>query len=198
MTALMETSMLGTVSAAASTFGLIFMAEMGDETQLVCMTLAARHRHWPVLAGAVSAFVVLNTLAVAFGAALAEWIPERVLAGAVAVFFALFAILALRSADETEDREVEERDTRAVFTTAFFMILLAEMGDKTQLAVAGLATNLPIASVWIGGTLGLSAASAAGVILGRRLLRKISRRRLQQASGVFFLILAVFALSKAF
>jgi putative Ca2+/H+ antiporter (TMEM165/GDT1 family) len=88
--------------------------------------------------------------------------------------------------------------TVSAAASTFGLIFMAEMGDKTQLAVAGLATNLPIASVWIGGTLGLSAASAAGVILGRRLLRKISRRRLQQASGVFFLILAVFALSKAF
>jgi hypothetical protein len=63
--------------AAATTFGVIFLAELGDKSQLVCMTLAARHRRWPVLIGAVAAFVVLNSLAVVFGVGLSQWIPER-------------------------------------------------------------------------------------------------------------------------
>lgn len=90
--------------AAATTFGMIFLAELGDKSQLVCMTLAARHRRWPVLIGAVAAFVVLNSLAVVFGVGLAQWIPERVLAGVVALLFAVFGVLALRTeeADESE------------------------------------------------------------------------------------------------
>ena len=56
------------LSVVFSTFTLISLAELGDKSQLVCMTLAARHRHWPVILGAASAFVVLNSLAVLFGA----------------------------------------------------------------------------------------------------------------------------------
>jgi len=43
-----------------STFTLIALAEIGDKSQLVCMTLAARHRHWPVIIGETVAFVVLK------------------------------------------------------------------------------------------------------------------------------------------
>ncbi|MGA7982896.1 MAG: TMEM165/GDT1 family protein [Chromatiaceae bacterium] len=50
-------------------------------------------------------------------------------------------------------------------------------------------------SVWIGATLGLLAASAVGVMVGRRLLRRILGRRVQQAGGVVFLLLAAFALT---
>ena len=50
------------LSISLSTFTLIALAEIGDKSQLVCMTLAARHRHWPVILGAAVAFVVLNTL----------------------------------------------------------------------------------------------------------------------------------------
>ena len=56
------------LSISLSAFTLIALAEVGDKSQLVCMTLAARHRHWPVILGATMAFLMLNTLAVMFGA----------------------------------------------------------------------------------------------------------------------------------
>ena len=186
------------VTGAASSFGLIFLAEMGDKSQLVCMTLAARHRHWPVLAGSIAAFVVLNTLAVVFGVGLAHWVPERVLAGAVAVLFGVFGIMSLRVKEEDGDGDVEELAGHSIFITTFLMIFLAEMGDKTQLAVAGMASTLPVIPVWVGATLALSATSVLGVVAGRKLLGRIPLHRLHQFSGIFFLVLAAFALTKVF
>ena len=185
-------------TVATTTFGLIFLAEIGDKSQLVCMALAARHRHWPVLAGSIAAFFVLNALAVVFGAGLSQWVPEKILAGAVAVLFAVFGILALRAKEEEEDGTVQELAGHGIFITAFLMLFLAEMGDKTQLAVAGMASTLPLIPVWVGATLALSATSALGVVAGRKLLRRIPLHRLHQISGVFFLILAAFALTKFF
>lgn len=185
------------LAAGGSTFGLIVLAEMGDKSQLVCMSLAARHRHWPVLLGTGAAFLLLNTLAVVFGASLALWIPERALAGTVAVLFGAFGILALRAKQEDEDEEVSERGGHGIFITAFLMIFLAEMGDKTQIAVAGMASTLPVVAVWAGATLALLTTSALGVVAGRQLLRHIPLHRLHQFSGVFFLALAAFALVKA-
>ena len=63
------------LSSAGATYLLIALAEFGDKSQLVCMTLAARHRGMPVVVGAVAAFAVLNLLAVLFGAAVAAWLP---------------------------------------------------------------------------------------------------------------------------
>ena len=71
-------------SVTISSFTLISLAEIGDKSQLVCMALAARHRHWPVILGATMAFLALNTLAVLFGAGVAAWVPERLTAGVVA------------------------------------------------------------------------------------------------------------------
>ncbi|MER2527510.1 MAG: TMEM165/GDT1 family protein [Candidatus Competibacter denitrificans] len=61
---------------ASTTLGVVALAELGDKTQLVCMTLAARHPPAPVLLGAISAFALLNLLAVLFGAAVAAWLPQ--------------------------------------------------------------------------------------------------------------------------
>lgn len=173
------------------TFGVILLAEMGDKSQIVCMTLASRHRHWPVLAGAAAAFLLLNTLAVVFGAALAQWIPERVVAGGAALLFGVYGALALRNGQEAEaDGDMLARGRRGVFATTFLLLLLAEMGDKTQLAVAGMAGTLPPVPVWVGATLALLTTSALGVLVGCKLLRLIPIHRVHQLSGILFLVLA--------
>ena len=86
----------------------------------------------------------------------------------------------------------------AAATTTFGLICLAEMGDKTQLAVAGMAGTFPPVPVWIGATLALGTTSALGIFVGRKLLRRIPLRRLHQVNGVFFLTLAAFAVTKIF
>ncbi|NOS72997.1 MAG: TMEM165/GDT1 family protein, partial [Methyloglobulus sp.] len=48
------------LTAAATSFALIFAAEMGDKSQLVCMALASKHRPVPVVLGALAAFALLN------------------------------------------------------------------------------------------------------------------------------------------
>jgi putative Ca2+/H+ antiporter (TMEM165/GDT1 family) len=67
------------------------------------------------------------------------------------------------------------------------------MGDKTQLAVAGMAGTLPPVPVWVGATLALITTSALGVLVGCKLLRLMPIHRLHQVSGVLFLILSAVA-----
>jgi putative Ca2+/H+ antiporter (TMEM165/GDT1 family) len=181
----------GTVSA--SSFGLIAAAEIGDKSQLVCMTLAARHKAWPVVLGATAAFAALNLAAVLFGAAVARWVPEWAVGLIVAVLFAGFGLRALLAKEEDEDGDVREKSGHSVFVTAFLLIFTAEFGDKTQLAVAGLGAELPPEPVWLGGTLALAMTSVLGVWAGRALLRRIPLHSLHRLSGVLFLGFAAYA-----
>ncbi|MDE1546965.1 TMEM165/GDT1 family protein [Dechloromonas agitata] len=180
------------LSSAGATYLLIALAEFGDKSQLVCMTLAARHRGLPVVLGAIAAFAVLNLLAVLFGAAVAAWLPEWVVTAAVALLFAWFGIAALRF-EEDDDEEIEEKQGHGVFATTFLMIFLAEFGDKTQIAVAGLGSTADTAATWVGGTLALATTSLLGVYAGRRLLNKLPLHWIHRVSGIFFLLLALLA-----
>ncbi|RLA36240.1 MAG: UPF0016 domain-containing protein, partial [Gammaproteobacteria bacterium] len=63
------------LAAVGSAFVLLFLAELGDKTQLMTMTLAHRYPVRPVVAGVFSAFLVLNLLAVGVGAALYRYLP---------------------------------------------------------------------------------------------------------------------------
>lgn len=194
-----STATLGAwLSSASASFLLIALAEFGDKSQLVCMTLAARHRGLPVVIGAVSAFAVLNLLAVLFGAAVAAWLPEWVVTAAVAILFTVFGISALRYTEEDEDEEVAEKPGHGIFATTFLLIFLAEFGDKTQIAVAGLGSTADTTAVWSGATLALASTSLLGVIAGRKFLHKLPLVWIHRISGIFFILLAAYAASRLF
>ncbi len=187
------------LSISSTSFILIFLAEFGDKSQLVCMTLAAKHRPWPVLLGASAAFILLNLLAVVFGAAVASWIPDFWLALIVAGLFGFFGIQSLLNKDESLDEDATQaRASHSLFVTSFLMIFAAEFGDKTQLAVAGLASTYQGLPVWIGATIALLATTALGIIVGQRLLKRLPLRLIHKFSGVLFLLLALAALYHAF
>ena len=181
------------LSSAGATFLLIALAEFGDKSQLVCMTLAARHRGLPVVLGAVAAFAILNLLAVLFGAAVAAWLPEWVVTLAVAILFAVFGISSLRFEEEDDDEEIEEKPGHGIFATTFMMIFLAEFGDKTQIAVAGMGSAANASATWVGATLALTTTSLLGVFAGRRLLNHLPLKWIHRISGAFFLLLALLA-----
>jgi putative Ca2+/H+ antiporter (TMEM165/GDT1 family) len=185
------------VSISLSSFTLIALAEVGDKSQLVCMTLAARHRHWPVILGAATAFLVLNTLAVLFGAGVAAWVPERVTAGLVAVLFGAFGIHALRRQDDAESADVTERSGNGIFFTTLLLIFVAEFGDKTQIAVAGLAGSFAPLPVWLGASIALVMVSALGVWAGRTVLQRLPLLWLHRISGGVFLVFALLAAWRA-
>ena len=182
------------LSATASTsFLLIAAAEIGDKSQLVCMTLAARHRATPVLFGAIASFAFLNSLAVVFGTAIASWFPAYMVSAVVALLFAAFGIHALLISEEEETEDVVEKTGHSLFFTTFLLITVAEFGDKTQLAVVALSsTALPVA-VWLGATSALILTSALGVIAGRTVLQQFPLTFLHKISGGIFLILAMLA-----
>jgi putative Ca2+/H+ antiporter (TMEM165/GDT1 family) len=186
------------LSAAGTTFLVVAFAEIGDKSQLVCMTLAARHRGLPVVIGATAAFAVLNLLAVLFGAAVAAWLPEWLVTLAVAVLFAGFGISALRYTEDDEDDEVEEKPGHGIVATTFLLIFLAEFGDKTQIAVAGLGSTSEPSAVWAGATAALAVTSVLGVLAGRKLLKRLPLKWIHRISGVLFLLLAIFAVTRLF
>jgi len=185
-------------SVTLSAFVLVSLAEIGDKSQLVCMTLAARHRHWPVLLGATTAFVILNALAVLFGAGIAAWVPERLMAGIVALMFAAFGVHAMLNQGDEDSEDVTEKPGHGIFFSTLLLILVAEFGDKTQIAVAGLAGSMAPIPVWVGATIALVMVSALGVWAGRTVLQRLPLHWLHRAGGGIFLVFAAMAAWRAF
>ncbi|HEV2836150.1 MAG TPA: TMEM165/GDT1 family protein [Pyrinomonadaceae bacterium] len=79
-----------------TTFGIIFLAEMGDKTQLAAMTMAAQtKRPWAVFLGASLALTAVSGLGVVLGSVIGEYVPLEWVKRAAAVAFIIIGILML-------------------------------------------------------------------------------------------------------
>ena len=78
------------------TFGTVFLAEMGDKTQLAALTLTAdKGTPWTVLAGACAALCLATLLGVMFGGVVAQYVPQPIIKKAAGLAFVVIGGLIL-------------------------------------------------------------------------------------------------------
>jgi len=111
--------------------------------------------------------------------------------------FGAFGIHALRRQDDEVSDDLTERPGHGIFFSTLLLILVAEFGDKTQIAVAGLASTMSPLPVWIGASAALVLVSALGVWAGRTVLQRLPIIWLHRISGGIFLSFAIFAAWRA-
>jgi Ca2+/H+ antiporter, TMEM165/GDT1 family len=177
--------------AFGTAFGLTFVAEFGDKTQIAILTLAARYGWLPVFLGACLAFTVLNAVAVTVGAVFARYIPADVIRYCAAALFIIFGLLSFRPEKEETEGD-EKRGAHGPFLTSLLAVMLLEIGDKTELALIALTSRFdaPFA-IFLGGTLALVATSLIGAIAGKWLARVVPFRWIRWISGVVFIALGI-------
>ncbi|MCY4728184.1 TMEM165/GDT1 family protein [Nocardioides sp. STR2] len=175
---------------------VIFVAELGDKSQLMAMTFATRYRARDVIIGITVATAIVHLASVGIGAAIGEafgdYQPSINIAAGLAFLF--FAAWTLRG-DELTDEEADKARTSqgAAILAVGVAFFLAELGDKTMLATITLATHEGWFGTWIGSTIGMVAADAlaiaAGGLLGRQLPEKVITYGAAAAFVVFGLLL---------
>ena len=78
------------------TFGLVFLAELGDKTQLATMLLVAQNKSpWAVFVGAASALVLSSLIGVLFGGVIAKVVPPNYIQSGAGVVFILIGVFLL-------------------------------------------------------------------------------------------------------
>jgi len=180
-----------------STFGLLFVAELGDKTQLMAMSLAHRYRALPVILGSFSAFLLLNGLAVLLGAGLSTLIPRPLLLAVAAVLFLAFAWQSWRDGG-ADDAAISRGRRLGAVLASFLLIFLAELGDKTQLAMVALAARgEALLAVFLGGTAALWLVALLGIVFGRTLLTRIPERVVHRSAALLFALFGLLALAEA-
>lgn len=79
-----------------TTFGVVFLAEMGDKTQLAAMTMAAETKKpWAVLIGASVALTCVSAIGVVVGGTLGHYLPLLWIKRAAALAFIVIGVLIL-------------------------------------------------------------------------------------------------------
>jgi putative Ca2+/H+ antiporter (TMEM165/GDT1 family) len=85
------------------------------------------------------------------------------------------------------------------FATTFLTVLLAELGDKTQLATLGLTTEAKSKlMVFLGSAAALVVTSLIAVLAGSAVAKAIPPAWLQRGAAVLFVILGVWTFWKSF
>ena len=197
-------------STLISTFGLVFIAELGDKTQLAVVTQTCKHRRpWAVFLGASAALTAVTAIGAVGGQLLGQIIPEGVLRIVAASAFVVMGVLIGREAvkagravaqDDTCANVIDEQvdcapvsawDWRA-FSSTFGLLFIAELGDKTQLAVLSLAGKcVDVWPVFIGGAAALALVTGLGVVGGQGLCRLIPERLLLWISATAFVVMGI-------
>lgn len=173
-------------------FAVVFLAELGDKTQLVALTLAGRYSALKVLAALGATILVLQTLSVTAGALISDLVPDRAIAAAAGLLFLGFAVWTWRSAADDEDVAATGGLSRVAI--AFF---LAELGDKTMLTTAGLAANRAAVPVWVGSTAAMIAATSLAIVGGKALAARVSADLLHRIGAIAFALVGAATLAGA-
>lgn len=187
----METELFNLI-AVSSSFLFILLAEIGDKTQLMTITLATRYQSTvQVFFAVLLAEATISTVAIIVGTTISQFIPLDMISRVAGSVFIIYGILSLKKEENKNNNQLKKTETR-IFFTIFALVFIAEMGDKTQLAAIALAVehNAPI-SVAIGTIAAFATSSIIAVILGKKLSTKLSTGVIQKIAAVTFIAIGI-------
>ena len=175
------------MNAFLLSFGVIFIAEIGDKSQLMALAFATRYRAIVVLLAISVATLLVHAGSVLIGVTVARIVPANVMSIAAGLAFFAFAAWTLRG-DRLNDAD-EDRATRTTGSVALGIgvaFFLAELGDKTMLATVTLATTNEPIGVWLGSTAGMVAADAIAIGIGALLGARLPERAIRIGASLAF------------
>ena len=203
-------------------FGILFVGELGDKTQLIVFNLSLEHKKsYGVGIGATLGFCVIVTLGVFFGAIITNFIPISLISIVSGIVFIIIGVLDARhlkglylerkqlklGEQSIENSPTEEKDAennlsskfsnlkKNPYLAGFLSIFIMELGDKTQILTITLASTYPgLFEVWLGSFLALSCLAWMGVLFGEIISRKIPKFHLKLVSVFIFIIVGILVL----
>lgn len=186
------------IEAFVASLSTIGVAEIGDRTQILALVLAAQFRRpWPILAGVFCAALASNVIAAFIGQRIGRFLTPFRLDVLVGVSLIAMALWEMRGEDESV--KSDSRGRNSAFWAAFAGIFIAEIGDKTQIAVAVLGAAFSnLTAVIAGATAGMMLVCAPAVFVGKALSGRIPLKAVHYIAGALFLVLGVVFLLRAY
>lgn len=138
-----EDKMYEFLTVLMSTYGIVFLGELGDKTQIAAGAgaMANRTRTWWIFAGSATALTCVALLTtVGAGLIPSTWLPTiEVVGGVGLVAYGLWLTYkALKGDDDDDDGELDSTGWE-LFMVQFSVVFMAELGDKTQIFTLGAA-----------------------------------------------------------
>ncbi len=199
-------------------FGVVFLMELGDKTQLVIIVLSTRNYKPKLLAlGAIAGFLVIVGIGGVIATVLSEFIPLNIISlisGIVFVILGIYQGISMTIEHIKQKRNgycVENVDTVDIekkkfikkstnsFLVGFLAILSMEIGDKTQIATIILASS---ATSYFGSLMGswiaLSSLAVIGAFAGSWISTKIPKKVMDIIASVLFFTIGMVIIVTSF
>ncbi|MGQ0763988.1 MAG: TMEM165/GDT1 family protein [Acidobacteriota bacterium] len=175
----------------------VFVAEMGDKTQLVALAFATRYRTSIVMTGVFGATLLVHLFSVIIGEIAGHALPVfwiNLLAGFAFIGFGVWTLRGDKLGDEATTKS--RLGPLMTVATTFF---LAELGDKTMLTTVTVAGQQgSFVGVWLGSTIGMVLADGLAIIIGKVLGKKLPERAIKFGAALVFIASGVFTIAQAF
>ena len=189
-------------------FIMVFIAELGDKTQLLVLSFSGSVRPRNILLGIAIGSFFSHGIAIIFGSHVGV-LENQALLNAIKFFtylsFILIGVISLLpkkeklSSDSEGKASILEKISNLKLNYTLIIaltILVGEFGDKTFLASLGFGIEYPDYKkmLVIGAILGMVISDSLGIIFGKFLNKYISEEKMKKFSGVLFLIFGLVGL----
>jgi putative Ca2+/H+ antiporter (TMEM165/GDT1 family) len=185
------------IDAFLLSFGVIFLAELGDKSQLIALAFSARYAPWIVLLGVSVATLVVHAGSVLLGVTFALALPTAAINVVAGIAFLAFAVWTLRG-DKLDDADsVRPRRTGlAAIATVAVAFFIGELGDKTMLATVTLATTEEPWGTWLGSTAGMVTADALAIAIGAVMGKRLPERAVKLVAAGAFVVFGLILIAE--
>lgn len=193
-------------------FIFIFLAELGDKTQILVLSFSAKNKSTNILLGVALGTLFSHGFAIAFGSHISIISNGGLISYLKFITyctFLLFGILGfIRSKKESSVEENSEPNTKSCiinFLTSLTQncifivassIAIGELGDKTFLASIGLGIEYPLYKISLicGSICGMVASNSIAIFFGKWLGSKISASTIETLSNIIFILFGLIGL----
>jgi putative Ca2+/H+ antiporter (TMEM165/GDT1 family) len=181
------------MSAFWLSLAMIFLAELGDKTQLVALTLATRYNAKVVLWGIFWSTLAVHVVSAGLGWVMGGLLPTDWIRFTAGIAFIGFGFWTLRGDCLEEDENGACRRIASPFWLVFVTFFLAELGDKTMLSTVTLGATHSFVPVWIGSTIGMVLSDGLAIWVGKLLGARLPERAIQIGAAVVFFGFGIFS-----
>jgi len=186
----------------------IFIAELTDKDALLLLSLATRVKPWVVFAAGSVAFTITSAIIVTVGYFLVSFLPVSLISlagGIVMIAYGIWSFFEARQEEEElakAERRLSVKASKSlwlVFINAVFLLILLDLaGDATEvLTILFVARFQNTLLVFVGAVAALIAATAVETMIGNRLSKILTSKRIRIFSLCVFLTIGSAAILTA-
>ncbi len=176
-------------------FAMIFLAELGDKTQLVALTLATCYNARVVIWGIFWSTLTIHIFSAGIGWLIGGHLPTNLILFTAGLAFIGFGFWTLRGDSlDDDEKSCDTKKKKGVFWMVFVTFFLAELGDKTMLSTVTLATANPFIPVWLGSTIGMVFSDGLAIVVGKVLGAKLPERLIKIGASIIFFGFGIFSM----